>query len=270
MPARCRPLGVSSKATFCKADPTSSSDLDGLKGLGYNDLITRGVAVCSFERIELVSLIRKGGALMEIALNTDVYCADDPCGRSTYIIVNPITDELTHLVVKEKKAPHAERLVPLASVAVSTPNRIDLQCTKAELEKMELFVETQYIQVTEPMQDLSLPDISGYWLHPHVVPVTVFTPQEIKHIPPDELAVRRGARVNATDGYVGQVDELLVNPTNGHITHLVMRKGHLWGEKDVSIPVSEIDHSEEKTVYLKLDKQNVGKLPTIPIRRKQH
>jgi len=206
---------------------------------------------------------------MDIPLNASVHCADGSCGRSIYIIVNPITDELTHLVVKEKKTPHAERLVPLASVAASTPSRIDLQCTKAELAKMELFSETQYIEVTEPVEDFSLPDMHGYWLHPHVVPVTVFTPQEVRHIPPDELAVRRGARVNATDGYVGQVDELLVNPTNGHITHLVMRKGHLWDEKDVSIPVSEIDHGEERTVYLKLDKQGVGKLPTIPIRRKK-
>jgi len=207
---------------------------------------------------------------MNIALNAEVHCADGPCGRSTYIIVDPITDELTHLVVKENQAPHPERLVPLASVVDSTPERIDLQCTKAELATMELFVETQYIQVTVPMEDRSLIDISGYRLHPHVVPVTLFTPQEVRHIPPDELAVRRGARVNATDGHVGQVDELMVNPTNGHITHLVMRKGHLWGEKDVTIPVSEIDHGEEKTVYLKLDKQGVAKLPTIPIRRKKH
>jgi sporulation protein YlmC with PRC-barrel domain len=34
------------------------------------------------------------------------------------------------------------------------------------------------------------------------------------------------------------VDEFVVNPKNGHITHLVMREGHLWGQKDVIIPLA--------------------------------
>jgi hypothetical protein len=46
-----------------------------------------------------------------------------------------------------------------------------------------------------------------------------------------------------------------------------MREGHLWGKKDVAIPVSGIDHYEENTVYLKLSKQQIEALPAVPIRR---
>jgi hypothetical protein len=66
---------------------------------------------------------------------------------------------------------------------------------------------------------------------------------------------------------VGRVDEFLVNPENEHITHLVMREGHLWGQKDVTVPVSAIDHFDEDTVYLKLNKQEIEALPTIAVRR---
>jgi sporulation protein YlmC with PRC-barrel domain len=76
--------------------------------------------------------------------------------------------------------------------------------------------------------------------------------------------VRQGARVEATDGRVGRLDEFLVDPANEHVTHLVMREGHLWGRRDVTIPVSEIDLIEEDTIYLKLDKEQVGALPTVP------
>jgi len=44
-----------------------------------------------------------------------------------------------------------------------------------------------------------------------------------------------------------------------------MREGHLWGQKDVTIPVSEIDHLEENTIYLKLNKKEVEALPSVPI-----
>jgi len=60
-------------------------------------------------------------------------------------------------------------------------------------------------------------------------------------IPLGELAVRRGTRIEATDGYVGKVDEFVINPENDHITHLVMREGLLWGKKDVIIPLSAMD-----------------------------
>jgi hypothetical protein len=80
--------------------------------------------------------------------------------------------------------------------------------------------------------------------------------------------MHRGARVEATDGHVGRVDEFLVDPMDGHITHLVLREGHLWGEKYVTISVSQIARLEEDAVYLKLDKQSIEALPTISARRR--
>ena len=46
---------------------------------------------------------------MEIPLNVDVHCSDGHCGRSTYIILNPTTEQVTHLVVKQKQPPAVGR-----------------------------------------------------------------------------------------------------------------------------------------------------------------
>jgi hypothetical protein len=58
-----------------------------------------------------------------------------------------------------------------------------------------------------------------------------------------------------------------VNPENEHITHLVMREGHLWGQKDIAIPVSEIDRAGASAVHLKLSKNDIEALPAIAVRR---
>jgi sporulation protein YlmC with PRC-barrel domain len=200
---------------------------------------------------------------MDIPVNADVECTDGPCGRSTFVILNPTTDQLTHLVVKEQQSPHTERLVPIDQVEEATLDLIRLRCTRHELGQMEPFMETEFIRVTVPEYT------SGpYMAWPYVIPKTVSRTVEHEHIPVGELAVRRGARVEATDGHVGHVDEFMVNPSNGHITHLVLREGHLWGQKDVAIPVSEIGYIEEKTVYLTLDKHSIQGLPAIPVHRK--
>jgi sporulation protein YlmC with PRC-barrel domain len=104
---------------------------------------------------------------------------------------------------------------------------------------------------------------------PYQVPeVTKTVAVRHKRVPHGELAVQRGAQVRASDGRIGRVDEFLVDPEDGHITHLLLREGHLWGQKDVTIPISEIERIDENTVYLKLNKHDIGKLPAIPIRRR--
>ena len=115
-------------------------------------------------------------------------------------------------------------------------------------------------------------DISGltsgaYMQWPYYVPEAAVIRREKEHIPAGELAIRRGVGVEAADGHVGRVDEFLINPKNDLITHLVLREGHLWGQKDVTIPVGQIDHYKDNTVYLKLDKHAIEALPAISIRR---
>ena len=169
--------------------------------------------------------------------------------------------------------PHTEYIVPVDVVTATTADTIGLRCSKAELEKMDPFVQTEYIEEKMPQ---IYPGYGGgyygmgtlyYWPYASYER-TVNVPVEHLQIPPGELAVRRGTRVEATDGFVGKVDEFLVNPENGHITHLVMREGHLWGQKDVTIPLSAMGDTREDTVFLKLDKQQIESLPTVPVHRR--
>ena len=83
---------------------------------------------------------------MEIPLNATVECTDGVFGRSEYVLVNPVTDQVTHLVVKEAASPNTEYLVPVDSVAETKAETIHLHCSKAELEKMEPFVQTEFVQ----------------------------------------------------------------------------------------------------------------------------
>jgi len=57
------------------------------------------------------------------------------------------------------------------------------------------------------------------------------------------------------------------NVEENQITHLVLREGHLWGQKDVAIPVSEIERIGRETVHLKLDKRRVAALPALRLSR---
>jgi len=209
---------------------------------------------------------------MEIPLKAQVECSDGVCGRSVYVLVNPVIDQVTHVVVKEDSSPNTEYIVPVDFVTKTTIDAIQLRCSKTELEKMEPFVQTAFVQ--EKVLDYAgyrggMSGGGSFYYMPYVtseIRVPVYA--EHQQIPAGELAVHRGTRIKATDGDVGHVDEFVVNPENGHITHLVMREGHLWGKKDVMIPLAAMGDTREDTIFLKIDKHQIEALPTIPVKRR--
>jgi hypothetical protein len=48
---------------------------------------------------------------------------------------------------------------------------------------------------------------------------------------------------------------------------MVLQEGHLWGKKEITVPLSAIDRVEAEAVHLKLDKQAVERLPATPLQR---
>ena len=216
---------------------------------------------------------------MDIPMNAAVLCSDGPAGRSTYVVVNPISEQVTHIVVREQQAQQVERLVPATFVKSTTPEQIELSCTRTQLGRLRPFVETEFIRIRAPLLEadspsyygdeelMSLPYTRMELVHTVAEATHGLISQRFKAVPPGELAIRRGARVDAANGHVGRVDEFIVDPESMHITHLTMRKGHLWGEEEISIPVSEIKRIAENVVYLKLDKRQIEALPAIRVRR---
>ncbi len=71
---------------------------------------------------------------MEIPLNAEVECVDGVCGRTEYILINPVAEKVTHVVVKSNMAPHNEYTVPVNLVAETKADHIKLSIYRKELE----------------------------------------------------------------------------------------------------------------------------------------
>jgi hypothetical protein len=140
--------------------------------------------------------------MIDLPMNAEVHCSDGAAGVFTYAISNPINHQLTHLVVQGDLPPHYEYLVPFELVKETTSNLIKLKCTQEEFQQMMLFRYEEFIP-TEMPRNLS-------W--PYCVPIPGAVPEEVEYItveyqniPRGEQVVRRGARVEATAGMIGEV-----------------------------------------------------------------
>jgi len=209
---------------------------------------------------------------MDISINANVYCSDGVCGKTIRVIIDPIKKKLTHIVVQGKGLEAGiEQLVPVQKIKESTADEIHLTCSYQEFLLLDNYYEYDYLPGDEDLFDY---DGSEMLMHPYVLPDFEYGVEyeppyaKIARVPHGELGVRRGAKVHAVDGVVGQVDEFLVSPDDHLISHLVLREGHFLGKKLVTIPVSEIKSVKEDQVFLKLDKQTIKKLPAVPLRKR--
>jgi sporulation protein YlmC with PRC-barrel domain len=197
-------------------------------------------------------------------IGTDASCTDGMCGEVSRVVVDPVARTITHLVVEPKHFHGSGRLVPLDLVDATT-GEIRLRCTLADFEKLDPAEETQFLPGTpgypgyDPDQVLAMP-YYGMGIGPTYIPQTV----TYDTVPLDEVEVRRGEHVHATDGHIGRVQGLVIDASSYHVTHVLLQEGHLWGRKEVAIPIGAVTGMDEG-IRLNLTKQQVQDLPPVDI-----
>ena len=203
----------------------------------------------------------------QFTIGADVSCTDGPCGTVIRVVLNPVAEELTDLVVEPTHRQGLGRLVPL-SLVDATADEVRLRCTIAEFEQLESAEETEFLPGTAgyaaygPEQILSWPYYGLGGINPELE--TVSQTVTYDKVPLGEVAVRRGQSVQATDGDIGRVQGLVIDPHSHHVTHVLLQEGHLWGRKEVAIPISAVADSTDG-IQLKISKQDVQDLPPVDL-----
>ena len=201
-------------------------------------------------------------------IGADVSCTDGVGGEVTRVVVDPVARAVTHLAVEPKHRHGSARLVPLDLVDATT-GEIRLRCTLAEFEKLDPAEETQFLPGTpgyqgyDPEQVAFMPYYGmgmGAGMAGAYAPVTV----TYDAVPLDEVEVRRGEHVHATDGRIGKVQGLVIDPHSHHVTHVLLQEGHVWGRKEVAIPIGAVTGVDDG-IRLNITKQQVHDLPPVDI-----
>jgi sporulation protein YlmC with PRC-barrel domain len=74
--------------------------------------------------------------------------------------------------------------------------------------------------------------------------------------------VRRDKRVFATDGEIGRVEGLVIDPGNHHVSQVLLQQGHVFGRREVAIPTGAVTGVVD-AVQLNITKQQVENLPPV-------
>ena len=212
---------------------------------------------------------------MRLELGKTILCTDGAVGELADVVVDPVKKRVTHLVVQPHGNLGPARLVP-ADLADGEAEGISLRCTRAEVEGFATIRESAYVRTGElphddPDWDVGIEDVLAmpYYTTPDVGVYPAFDEPYMMtydRVPKGEAEIRRAsAVVSADDEHLGTVEALVVD--GEAITHFVLERGHLWGRRDVTIPIGSVAKVESDTVTLRITKDEVGDLPTVRVHR---
>lgn len=180
-----------------------------------------------------------------------------PAGEIQRVVTTPTLARLTHLVVRPNGS-ETGKLVPISAVR-SEAGELRLVAPDPwpeafpDAESIELLGVDPRLQgpdLTWPLASISVwPEFEG-----PAGPLAVIH----EHLPAGEVAVGVGAEIIDEEGPIGRVAGFLAHPSEGRITHVVLRHGHLWGRRTVMIPVERLRVAEAGDLELRCTRDELG------------
>jgi len=218
---------------------------------------------------------------VQFTIGAEASCSDGTCGEVTRVIVDPVAEAVTHLVVEPRHRQGLGRLVPLGLID-ATAGQIRLHCTQAEFDELDRAEETRFIPGTSGYAGYG-PGQVGYWPYyglglggglggigglsgglSGIGGGNVSQVITSDTVPQGEVDVRRGDPVEATDGDIGRVQGLVIDRDSRRVTHVLLQEGHLWGRREVAIPMSAVTGTSGG-IRLRISKREVQDLPPVDV-----
>jgi sporulation protein YlmC with PRC-barrel domain len=205
----------------------------------------------------------------EFDIGSEVACRDGVCGKLARVVIDPVARTITHLAVEPKHGKRDGRLVPIDRVT-SGGSEIVLDCTKAQFESFEYADDFDFLPAEniggsayDPSHALSWPYYAMYTSGGHHGrPYLDRRIEDHDSVPLADVEIRRGDHVHATDGTIGKVHGLIIDPRDHSVTHFLLEEGHVWGHKTVAIPITAVDRLDDG-VRLSLTVEQVRDLPPV-------
>jgi hypothetical protein len=221
----------------------------------------------------------------QLLIGVEASCSDGTAGAVTRVIVDPVARAVTHIAVQPKHHREIGRVVPLDLVD-ATGSDVRLRCTLAEFDKLDPAEETDFLpgdncdwegyggysagqMIAWPYYGLGSGGMGGVGMAGGMGMGSGgrYVPEPVTYdtVPVGEVSVRRGEHVQCTDGEIGRVQGLVVDPRNHHVTHVLLQEGHLWGRKQVTIPIGSVTKVDDGDIRLNITKKEVEGLPVVDI-----
>lgn len=222
---------------------------------------------------------------MRLELGSPVNCVDGAYGELSDVVIDPSTRRVTHLVIQPHHRHDEARLVPVARATSGSGDEasISLDSTLAEINELEPISKSAYLRLGEfPVEDpdwqIGIQEVFALPYYESLSPEGLGTSMQpldydphvtvnYDRVPKDEIEIRRGSAVTSSDGErLGHVEGFVLDDEH-KIASFVLEHGHLWGKREMTVPIGAVARIASDEVVLSLSTKEVGSLKSHGVRR---
>ena len=213
---------------------------------------------------------------MELKEGTSVFTASgEEVGKINRVVLDPATNEVTHIVVQKGWLLPEDKVVPLRMINSATEERVVLNEDTGDFEQLPPFEETHFVELTEddtsPAERPTYRYATAYYWYPPsgymgypAYGLGYYNRPPVKtqqNIPENTIPLKEGANViSSDDEHVGDVERLFVDPDSNRATHFLISQGLLFKERKL-VPAHWVRSVEEDKVYLAVPSRLLERLP---------
>ena len=216
---------------------------------------------------------------MQFKENAEVVTSSgDKVGRIDRVVIDPKSNELTHLVVKKGFLFNRDKVVPVSQVEATDENQVTLKNGSTDPEQFPDFEETHYIPVREPPAPAnrdfgSVRPLAWYYPLPGGVwwrrrmggypgyPEPPYASRTDLNISDNTVPLEEGAKVVSSDGeHVGDVERVYAEEDEQRVTHLLVTQGLISKARKL-IPTMWVERVLTDKVRLSISSEFFETLP---------
>lgn len=196
---------------------------------------------------------------MNLEIGAEVLGPEGKLGTLTHIVIEPLGERVTHVVVLRGGLHPWEKLLPTERLTRTEGSRV---WTDLRLDDMPAYPDFIAYGGTAPgpatPADVPLGDLSPVgllwpsnvlgWYLPSQQSQTPTHPHA--NLPPGAHGLKSGTEVHCRDGKIGRLDEVLYDEESGRATGMVIRKGFFFA-RELEAPIDWVETIDD-TIRLKV------------------
>ena len=203
---------------------------------------------------------------LDFDIGAAVHCQDGQCGKLQHVVMHPSTGKVTHLIVRRGfLLKQRSWIVPVAMVERAVSEGIWLSFSSEELQRCVDYREEAYRgpalgwnHTRYRRHDVKYALSPYEELHEHeVVPADSYAFSDYN--PLGFQSIKPGVKLRDVRGVLGEIDHVLVDCHEGHLTHVVVRPGRFRDYRIV--PIAYVAGVDKDGVLMIGWRGNLDELP---------
>lgn len=215
---------------------------------------------------------------MQFKEGTSVYTEnDEEIGKLSRVVLDPVSREVTHIVIEKGLLFPEDKVVPIDMVDTSREDKITLESGIDNFDELTPFEQTYFVDASEVDWDQTTTTTRGpdygytpaYYYYPPFGGFAGYAgyayasrPVETeRNIPEDTIPLQEGVDVISADGEkVGSVEQIFVDSETNQTTHFLISSGVLFKERKL-VPIHWVQNILEDAIHLAVSSRLLNNLP---------